>query len=72
MNTHKMFLRDRNTTVQDMNRMTERDIVASICGAMDGTVQRHLRRIALMLLLVGGMVNGAWATPTFIVLNCEM
>ena len=60
MNTHKMFLRDRNTTVQDMNRMTRRHIVASICGAMDGAVQRHLRRIALMLLLVGGMTSEAF------------
>ena len=61
MNTHKMFLRDRNTTVQDMNRMTERDIVASICGTMNGAVQRHLRRMALMLfLLVGGMTSEAF------------
>ena len=49
-----------DTTVQDMNRMTERDIVASICGTMNGAVQRHLRRMALMLLLLGGMLNGAW------------
>ena len=61
MNTHKMFLRDRNTTVQDMNRMTERDIVASICGTMNGAVQRHLRRMALMLfLLVGGLTSEAF------------
>jgi len=40
MTTHKMFLRDMKTTVQDMNRMTRRHIVA----------------MALMLLLlVGGM-----------------
>ena len=60
MTTHKMFMRDMKTTVQDMNRMTRRDIVASICGTMNGAVQRHLRRMALMLLLlVGGMVNEA-------------
>ena len=60
MITNLMFLRDMDTTVQDMNRMTERDIVASICGTMNGAVQRHLRRMALMLLLLGGMLNGAW------------
>jgi len=50
-----------DTTVQDMNRMTERDIVASICGTMNGAAQRHLRRMSLMLfLLVGGLLNGAW------------
>ena len=60
MTTHKMFMRDMKTTVQNMNRMTRRDIVASICGTMNGAVQRHLRRMALMLLLLGGMLNGAW------------
>ena len=60
MATNKMFLRDMKTTVQDMNRMTRRHIVASICGTMNGAVQRHLRRMTLLLLLVGGMLNGAW------------
>ena len=60
MATNKMFLRDIKTTVQDMNRMTRRHIVASICGTLDGAVQRHLRRMTLLLLLVGGMLNGAW------------
>ena len=71
MTTDKMFLRDMNTTVQDMNRMTRRHIVASICGAMNGAVQRHLRCMALMLLLlVGGMVNEAWGvTYTYHVVN---
>ena len=40
--------------------MTRRHIVASICGTLDGAVQRHLRRMTLLLLLVGGMLNGAW------------
>ena len=41
--------------------MTERDIVASICGTMNGAVQRHLRRMALMLfLLVGGLTSEAF------------
>ena len=57
----KTMVRDMKTTVQDMNRMTERDIVATICGAMDGAVQRHLRRMALLLfLLVGGMTSEAF------------
>jgi len=44
-----------------MNRMTERDIVATICGTMNGAVQRHLRRMTLLLfLLVGGMTSEAF------------